>query len=68
MNTNSLKAYCKGTFSGRFSVKRFEVFKFITTHTNWTRQDISKRMNVLYPSDYGINIICGRVKELMMLG
>ena len=62
MNANSLLAYYKGTYSGRFSQKRFEVLDYITKHPNLTRQMISERMKV------PINCITGRVCELLDAG
>ena len=64
MNENSLIAYYKGTFTGRFSKKRFNVLKFIQNNPNFTRQEISKQMTDLYGDGYEINAICGRVAEL----
>lgn len=65
LNRNSLKAYYEGEFTGRFSVKRFNVLKFITQNPNLTRQDLVEKMNKEYNGGYDINVITGRVRELL---
>lgn len=65
MNTNSLRAYYEGEFTGRFSTKRFNVLHFITYYKNLTRQELVKLMTKEYGEGYEINVITGRVKELL---
>lgn len=64
-NNNSLKAFYEGEFSGRFSKKRFNVLDFITNNPNLTRQEVSKQMDAAVDGEYPINVICGRVTELI---
>ncbi len=65
MNNNSLKAYYEGEYTGRFSVIRCNVLKFITQNPNLTRQDLVEKMNKEYNGGYEINVVTGRVRELL---
>ena len=67
-NSNSLKAYYEGEYTGRFSAKRFNLLKFITQNPYLTRQDLVEKMNKEHNGGYEINVITGRVRELLEAG
>ncbi|MHB0965525.1 MAG: hypothetical protein ACYC36_03635 [Bellilinea sp.] len=59
----SIDAYSKHKVSGKLNRQQSNLVEFMKQHDrDWTRQELATTMK------WGINVICGRVKELLDLG